>query len=224
LLEKGLLTAATLIACCLAIAALYNIVRPDRPRESAGAFEQQGSLSSEVAGAEQSPDPGAAPRPREAQPRTKRAPTPPHADRTDCDALRGVHDRTKTERQWFLDNCMFLSRKARQANGTAGARSGGERAGSESSAGLPITQKVMDDPPAWLSNDRAIELTVEWIELSQPIAYYTNPDGCTAVWLNGHYAVTCYAAPMGCAGPLCEGVIAACVFASRPIVVPDARC
>jgi hypothetical protein len=83
---------------------------------------------------------------------------------------------------------------------------------------------MQETSPTWLSGGTAIELAVEWMDLTMPVAYGVDPNGCNAIWLNGRWAVTCLAAPMGCNVAACEGVLAVCVYPSRPIIVTDERC
>jgi hypothetical protein len=63
----------------------------------------------------------------------------------------------------------------------------------------------------WISNDSPMILTVE-------------PPGCTAIWLNGHWSVSCLVRLAGCTGTTCVASLSLCVFASDPVVLPDRLC
>jgi hypothetical protein len=83
--------------------------------------------------------------------------------------------------------------------------------------------EVRATPPAWLSGHNAISLATDWMTSNSPVALVVEPAGCNAIWLNGHWVVTCRVGLAGCTGERCEASLSVCVF-SDPVVVPDLSC
>jgi hypothetical protein len=83
---------------------------------------------------------------------------------------------------------------------------------------------VGDSPPAWLSPHNAIGLGLDWIDANAPVRLTAGEHDCNAIWINGHWVVTCSVTLAGCSGAHCVASLSLCVFAEEPIVVPDLRC
>ena len=227
--EKLLLVAACVIAVSLAVAGARREFfhhSPDAASttvQSGGAVQPTEQSSSDVAGVAATPV-------RKVPQRVQAEPTATPPARTGCDALRGVHDRTRVERQWFLDNCMFLSRRAAQASTPAPPearwRAILQAAGFSLAEPAPSRSATEMDatPPAWLSAPAAIDMASSWLMANSPVAVTIDPSACIPIWINGHWVVTCDVHLTGCSGPLCVASLAMCVFTSDPMVVPDLRC
>jgi hypothetical protein len=164
--------------------------------------------------------------------RVKAAATPAPPDRLDCDALRGIHDRTRGERQWFIDNCMFLSKKNRT---TQGGQQSVRRADVEAqlqAAGFSLAEptprrsvgNAAATPPPELTPQVAVAKAVQWIPDNTPVMLTVSTGDCTPVWLNGHWVVTCNVTLDGCSGSHCVASLSVCVFSTEPAVVPDRFC
>jgi hypothetical protein len=157
------------------------------------------------------------------------APTPVHIDRQDCAALRNVHDRTRSERVWYIENCMFLSRKGvapRQVESVSADVLEDLRAAGFSLE-QPSTQRSPDanaTPPPDLTSSVAVQKAVDWIPDNTPVAVTVLAGACTPIWLNGHWVVTCNVGIDGCTVAPCEAVLSVCVFPTEPVLVPDLLC
>jgi hypothetical protein len=66
-------------------------------------------------------------------------------------------------------------------------------------------------------------MAVDWMRDNSPVDLIVYEEGCNAVWLNGHWVVTCPVGLAGCTGERCEAVLSFCVF-SDPVVLPDLSC
>jgi hypothetical protein len=154
--------------------------------------------------------------------------------------MRGTRLRTRGERRWYIDNCLFVARRAQQA-AAASAPSRGQdgtvRPGDEwrsllRAAGFSLDEatpsrsalEFQATPPPWLSGQNAVGMAIDWMTSNSPVELLVAPGGCNAIWLNGHYVVTCAVGLGGCSGERCEAVLSFCVFSSEPVVVPDLSC
>jgi hypothetical protein len=162
---------------------------------------------------------------RAKQVRVARATPTTRPDRQDCDALRGVHDRTRSERQWFIDNCMFLSKKqpAKSKPWTAQLQAAGFSLGDQPAPRRSALEADTTPPPT-LTRQVAIGEATHWITNDSPVSLSIESDGCNAVWLNGHWVVTCSVRLAGCQGESCVASLSLCVFATDPAIVPDQLC
>ena len=231
--ERVLLLAALVIACVLGVAGAYGFVGKQFHGHNAAAdvaavrTQTNEQLTSDVAALVRTPvqrsERQAVARTKPVA-RTKAAATPEPPARTDCAALRGVHNRTRYERLWFIDNCMFLSLKKGQAPASRAAPTSTRARPATPSAGQPSASAVATPIPPQLTRGAAIASVVEWLRLSSTMDYGIGADDCTAVWLNDHWVVTCLFDLTGCAGSQCAGSISLCVFGSHPMIVPDSRC
>ena len=75
-----------------------------------------------------------------------------------------------------------------------------------------------------MTSAAAIDLAAEWISNDSPIAYAFDPQSCTAIWLNGHWVVTCPVMLASCYGAQCAGTLSFCIFLAHPQIMPDGRC
>jgi hypothetical protein len=205
----------------------------------ANAAQSAGDLTSDsfsnVAGAVRSSDGEAAPTRARAQKRERNAqPTPVHVDRQDCSVLRGRHDRTRSERQWYIDNCLFLSRKARDA-GLIPNRDIQPNPNFEAqlqAAGFSLDEtpprrsagQAGATPPPELTASVAVMKAVDWIPDNTPVTVSLAPADCTPIWLNGHWVVTCDVTLEGCSYQYCVASLSVCVFPTEPAIVPDLYC
>jgi hypothetical protein len=157
-------------------------------------------------------------------------PTPTRADRLDCAALRNVHDRTRSERVWYIDNCMFVKRNAGLPGQAGSANADVEALLQAAGFSLedPSTRRSAGQagalPPDNLTSADAVALAVDWIPDNTPVTVSVASGDCTPVWLNGHWVVTCDVAFDGCTVAPCAATLAVCVFADDPVVVPDLLC
>jgi hypothetical protein len=153
--------------------------------------------------------------------------TPTPTGRTDCDAMRGTFLRTRTERQWFIDHCLFVSRARSQAAATAPRGTVIRPSGNTPVRPTPVSLTPLPATPTSfrpMTSAAAIDLVVEWITNDSPVSYYVDPQSCNAIWLNGHWVVTCPVSLMACQGAQCSGTISFCVFAAHPQILSDSRC
>jgi hypothetical protein len=220
-----IVAAAFLLALTLAAGALYHEFGPrERGRSSSSA----GSLAagtpirtSEVAGVATHPGPSAA----AADPKELRVePESTPVDRRDCTELRLSHLRTRGERQWFVDNCMFLTKRANASS--ADPRQALLAAGYslEPHAENRSATGVGTSPPVWLSPQNATGIATDWLMSNSPVQITIGPAECTPIWINGHWVVTCNVTLAGCSGSYCAASLSVCVFSEEPVVVPDAYC
>ena len=226
--ERLLLLAALLIASSLGVAGAYGFVGKQFRDHSADAqtaavqTQADEQLTSEVAAAERTPI-------RQTQRQTQRparaAATAAPPDRTDCAAMRGTKLRTRAERQWVIDNCLFLARKNPQAAANRAAPTTATRARPTTpSPRQPASIATATPPSPQLTRSAAIANAVQWLALSAPMDYGVGPEDCTAVWLNDHWVVTCQVRLTGCSGAQCAASVSLCVFGSHPVIVADSRC
>ena len=227
--ERLLLLSALLIASSLGVAGAYGFVGKQFRDHSADAqtaavqTQTDEQLTSEVAAAERTPI-------RRTQRQTQRparaAATAAPPDRTDCAAMRGTKLRTRAERQWVIDNCLFLSRGKAQAAANRAAPTTSTRARPTTPAprGQSTPIAAATPPSPQLTRSAAIANAVEWLALSAPMDYGVGPESCTAIWLNDHWVVTCQVSLTGCSGAQCAASVSLCVFGSRPMIVADSRC
>lgn len=234
--EKLLVLAAFAVAVCFAVAGAHKVFFEHESlvaRPEAAAVEAT-PPSSDVAAAVVSPETSA--RRSEAV-----AAAPTEADRHDCAAMRGTRLRTQGERRWYIDNCLFVARRAQQtavAGGAAHGRAVPTVAAADEvrtllrAAGFSLDEatpsrsalEYQATPPPWLSSHNAIGMAVDWMTSNSPVDLIVAPADCNAIWLNGHFVVTCPVGLGGCSGERCEAVLSFCVFSSEPLVVPDLSC
>ena len=226
--ERLLLLSAIVIACSLGVAGAYGFVGKQFRDHSADAqtaavqTQADEQLTSEVAAAERTPI-------RQTQRQTQRparaAATAAPADRTDCAAMRGTKLRTRAERQWVIDNCLFLSRGNAQRAVHQAAPTTATRARPTTPAPhQPASIATATPPSPQLTRSAAIARAADWLTLSSPVDYAVDPAACTAIWLNDHWVVTCQVSLTGCSGAQCAASVSLCVFGSRPMIVADSRC
>jgi hypothetical protein len=234
--EKLLVVAACAIGLAFAVAGAHKVFFEEAAPADSPALEfiEQAPPSSDVAGAVASPE-SIVP-----QPRGEPVAAPPEEpDRQDCEAMRGTRLRTRGERRWYIDNCLFVARRAQQtaAADEARRRDGPVliddewrtllRAAGFSLEETPPNRSAIElnaTPPPWLSSHNAIGMAIDWMVGSSPVELLVAPEGCNAIWLNGHFVVTCRVGLGGCTGARCEAVLSFCVFSSEPLVVPDLSC
>jgi len=189
---------------------------------------------SDVAGAERSADETTR-RVRSARSERQRAATPVRSDRESCEELREVHNRTRSERAWYIDNCMFLARKAREAGQNVAVSAAARAEGVEAqlqAAGFSLEAPgprraaagASAPPPPELTSKVAVSMAVEWIPENTPVIVSLGEDDCTPVWLNGHWVVTCNVTLDGCTFDYCVASLSVCVYPTEPMLVPDLLC
>lgn len=162
----------------------------------------------------------------------RRAARQTRPDEFDCAFLKPRHDRSREERLWYIDNCIFLSRKNRAQDVAPGVqtRDGIEAqlqaAGFTLDAGAP-RRSATDagaTPTSELTADVAVAMTVDWIPDNTPVNVSLTTGDCIPIWLNGHWVVTCTVTLEGCAGTNCVASLSVCVFPTEPAIVPDRFC
>lgn len=162
--------------------------------------------------------------PAQSKPRKAKATaTPTPLPRTSCAELRSVHDRTRAERQWFIDTCLFAARRTPQATPQALASLLRAQGLGVSAAGNGRSASSATPPP-WLTNAVAVAEAVAWMESQAPLAFIADDQTCVPIWLNGHWVVTCQVSLAGCSGPQCVASLSLCVFSTEPLIVTDPNC
>jgi len=217
-----------LVACgvagALLVAAVLGYERKSSQHEAAAtSFARAQAPPTSVTGATSNVA-AAARAPAQSKPRqTKASATPTPQPRASCAELRSAHDRTRAERQWFIDQCMFTARRTPQATPQALASLlyaqglGVSAAGNGRSAASAT-------PPPWLTNVVAVAEAVAWMESQAPLALNAYDQTCVPIWLNGHWVVTCQVSLVGCSGPQCVASLSLCVFSTEPLIVTDPNC
>jgi hypothetical protein len=240
--EKALIVGACLIAAAfMAIVAKREFFdsSSNPPAETAqSTLNEEGNAAdggrevSEVAGSSRSAS--SADEPVSSQRRTSRSrtPTPVPPERHDCALLKGQHDRTRAERRWYIDNCLFLARKARAAGAGVEAQADNDIVAQLQAAGFTLdesaprraVQDAAATPTSDLTADVAVAMAVDWIPANTPVMVSVAAGDCTPIWLNGHWVVTCNVTLEGCAVTYCMASLSVCVFPTEPAVVPDRFC
>jgi hypothetical protein len=214
---------ACVVAGVLIVSAFLGYERRSAQHEAAGmAFvgAQAGATSVTGATPRTSNVAAAVRAPARNKPRkTKASATPTPQPRASCTELRSAHDRTRAERQWFIDQCLFAARRTPQAlasllraQGLGVSAAGNGRSASSAT------------PPPWLTNVVAVAEAVAWMESRAPLALNAYDQTCVPIWLNGHWVVTCQVSLVGCSGPQCVASLSLCVFSTEPLIVTDPNC
>jgi hypothetical protein len=225
--EKVFVVVGCVVAVSLAFAGARKEFSHHSPNaagasvQSVQAVQTTEQLSSDVAGVAATPVRKVRQR---AQARVKAPAAPTPVDRTDCSEMRTTHLRTRAERQWFIDNCLYLSRKKPQP--------AQEWTAQLQAAGFSLAQptprrsasEAESTPPPSLTRQVAMSKATDWISNDSPMILTVEPPGCTAIWLNGHWVVSCSVRLAGCTGPTCVASLSLCVFASDPVILPDRLC
>ncbi len=238
--DKALIVAACVVAACFMVVLAKREFFDDQSASTNEAVQaaiateadsSAGDTFSDVAGVQRTQR-QATTTTRAKTKRVEAAATPAPPERHDCDELRGIHDRTRGERQWFIDNCLFLSKKNKNAQAEERVQSSEDWTEQLQAAGFslaePTPRRAVTDarstPPPAFSREVAIAKAVEWIPDNTPVMLTVGTGDCTPVWLNGHWVVTCNVTLEGCSGSYCVASLSVCVFSTEPAVVPDRFC